>query len=173
MIKKNKVFGIGLSRTGTTSLTQALEILGYKSKHFPTSWEDAERYDALTDTPVANSYKELDAKYPSSRFILTVREMNSWLESCRRYFASYSVAHMPEVLQLRMDLYGTTEFDKEKFEKAYFRHLNDVESYFRGREENLLTLDVCGGDKWEKLCEFLNKPIPCAPFPHLNARKMI
>jgi hypothetical protein len=32
---KQKVFGIGLSRTGTSSLNEALEFLGYRSVHFP------------------------------------------------------------------------------------------------------------------------------------------
>src|SRR5207237_3908 len=47
-----KVFGIGLSRTGTTSLTRALELLGYRAKHYPTAESHFEEYDALTDTPV-------------------------------------------------------------------------------------------------------------------------
>ncbi len=33
---KNKVFCIGLSRTGTTSICEALKILGYKTFHYPT-----------------------------------------------------------------------------------------------------------------------------------------
>ncbi len=32
---KQKVFGIGFSRTGTSSLNEALELLGYRSIHFP------------------------------------------------------------------------------------------------------------------------------------------
>lgn len=32
---KQKVFGIGFSRTGTSSLNAALELLGYRSIHFP------------------------------------------------------------------------------------------------------------------------------------------
>ncbi|MCZ6834530.1 MAG: hypothetical protein O7G85_02035, partial [Planctomycetota bacterium] len=32
----NKVFGIGLSRTGTRSLNEALTILGIPSCHWPT-----------------------------------------------------------------------------------------------------------------------------------------
>ncbi|MFY0608665.1 MAG: hypothetical protein JXR10_18245 [Cyclobacteriaceae bacterium] len=34
-----KIFGIGLNKTGTTSLGQALEILGYK-KHLQTDWNE-------------------------------------------------------------------------------------------------------------------------------------
>ena len=30
-----KIFGIGLSKTGTTSLAHALELLGYKTRDYP------------------------------------------------------------------------------------------------------------------------------------------
>lgn len=36
-----KIFGIGLSRTGTSSLNEALEILGYRSRHFPIIMENS------------------------------------------------------------------------------------------------------------------------------------
>ncbi len=171
MTKRDKIFGIGLSRTGTTSLTIALTMLGYNSKHFPTDWEDAEKYDALTDTPVTRAYKELDVKYPSSKFILTIREIDSWLESCRKYFALYDIEHLPERRQLRMDLYNTIEFDREKFIEAYKRHHNDVLSYFKDRQEDLLIINICAGERWDKLCKFLNKPIPPFQFPRANTLK--
>ena len=37
---KDNVYGIGLSRTGTTSLTSALKKLGYTSKHYPSYFLD-------------------------------------------------------------------------------------------------------------------------------------
>ena len=74
----SKVFGIGLSRTGTTSLTLALKALGYQAAHFPSD-DDTRRevtahvlagggpieltilkeLDALTDTPVCSLPKPL------------------------------------------------------------------------------------------------------------------
>lgn len=32
--KESKVFEVGLTRTGTTSLTRALQILGYQAAHY-------------------------------------------------------------------------------------------------------------------------------------------
>jgi hypothetical protein len=66
-----KVFGIGLSKTGTTSLSAALAILGYRSKHFPKD-EDFARYDAFSDITVAMKFKTLDRFFPGSQFIYTV-----------------------------------------------------------------------------------------------------
>ncbi|NIQ13131.1 MAG: hypothetical protein GTO02_01590, partial [Candidatus Dadabacteria bacterium] len=79
-----KIFGIGLSRTGTTSLNKALEILGYKSIHWPSNnqiltdicdgrfkWDILQTYDALTDIHGAAFYREFDKEYLNSKFILT------------------------------------------------------------------------------------------------------
>ena len=77
-----KIFGIGLSRTGTTSLTLALSELGLHAYHFPRGREVIDSVDAATDTPVAAWYQDLDAAYPDSKFILTLRHRPEWLDSC-------------------------------------------------------------------------------------------
>ncbi|TYR78274.1 hypothetical protein FZC66_20125 [Priestia megaterium] len=97
MLNNNeKVFGIGLSKTGTKSLSKALKILGYKTVHFPlirTNVEEAEynldileNYDAIADIPTAGLFPHLDIRYPKSKFILTIRNKEDWLNSCERYF---------------------------------------------------------------------------------------
>ena len=191
-----KVFGIGLSRTGTTSLTQALHLLGYKAIHFPhDSVTRAQVYhffaselqclslallqeaDAITDTPVCCLYQALDQAYPGSKFILTVREKHSWLRSCRSFWveqvepycrampASW-LAQYSRVVHER--LYGTQEYEQETFSRAYDAYTAEVREYFRERPQDLLVLDICGGEGWSKLAPFLEVPIPEAPFPWEN-----
>ena len=94
-----KVFGIGLSKTGTTSLYAALDRLGFRSgtyRHLRALGLDAwfrgdfsgdplGDYDALSDLPVGAFYRQLDRRYPGSKFILTHRDRESWLASCRSY----------------------------------------------------------------------------------------
>ena len=46
--RRGKILGIGLSRTGTTSLTRALEILGLRAVHFPRRLREIRRHDAAT-----------------------------------------------------------------------------------------------------------------------------
>lgn len=88
----NKVFGIGFGRTGTTSLTRALEILGYRVLHFPRPdlavspslprlWRLYFNVDGGTDTSVAVIFRELDRWFPGSRFIYTERDGPDWLRS--------------------------------------------------------------------------------------------
>jgi glycosyltransferase involved in cell wall biosynthesis len=168
--KKKKIFGIGLSKTGTTSLARALGILGYKACHYPKSLAEIDAHEAATDVSVARDYKLLDKKYPGSKFILTIREKNDWLASIRR-----QTKRMPSKLrskwsrQLRRDVYGVVDFDRRKMGQAYERHYKAVLAYFRKRPEDLLVLNICDGEGWEILCPFLGKPIPKESFPRLNA----
>ena len=74
-----KVFGIGMPKTGTSSLNAALEILGSHACHFPhDSTTVAEiraanyrlsildAFDALTDVPIPAIYPQLDTAWTSS-----------------------------------------------------------------------------------------------------------
>ena len=54
-----KIFGIGLSKTGTSSLSEALEILGYSTVHFPRSLSEIAYYDAATDSTVAGRRRDI------------------------------------------------------------------------------------------------------------------
>jgi hypothetical protein len=170
-----KIWGIGLSRTGTTSLNEALRILGYKAGHFVLP-KHFDRFEAVTDTPAAARYLELDKRYPGSKFILTVRDdLEDWLGSCERYFGKKELLQkneeiVAEGLFVRQALYGTAEFDRGLWEQAYRRHVGAVMRHFQGRDQHLLVLNICTGDGWEKLCPFLGRPVPQGVrFPHSNA----
>jgi len=191
-----KVFGIGLSRTGSTSLAKALTVLGYRTIHFPadpvTQREYSEffahpsrtltlslldRYDAITDTPLARVYRELDLAYPGSKFIWTTRDKAAWLTSCelwwRRSVVPFMEADRSGMIGPFMELvgkvtYGTPHFDETLFSQAYDAHLAAVPEYFRGRGRDLLKLDICEGQGWAELAPFLGAAIPDCPFPRLN-----
>jgi hypothetical protein len=191
-----KVFGIGLSRTATTSLNLALERLGLRSAHFPADAKTREEVggcirsecqglrlsvlevcDALTDTPVCATYKALDAAYPGSRFILTVRAKEDWLRSCERYWGAGLSAYIEEhpedplsgyIKLISEALYGSADFERDSFARAYDRYHADVADHFGGRDGDLITMDVTAGDGWERLCGFLDRPEPDEPFPAAN-----
>jgi len=176
-----KILGIGLGRTGTQSPAKALEILGYRAKHCPRfyldregklciSEKDIQKYEALTDEPTILIYKEVDRQYPGSKFILTVRETDSWLSSVENNASALKEwrARIPAVPVLHQALYGTPTFDRSKFAGAYRKHVDEVQEYFADRKQDILVMNICAGHGWEKLCPFLNKPIPDAPFPRLN-----
>jgi hypothetical protein len=163
------VFGIGLSRTGTMTLTRALQILGLRARHFFLDLDAIADLDAALDTPIARAWPELDRRYPGSRFILTQRDEASWLASCANHFPRTTPTAI--TIRLRLDVYGSESFDAESFRAARRRHEKAVRTYFRRRPHDLLVMDVCAGEGWERLCPFLGVEPPSAPFPHLNAAR--
>lgn len=182
------MFGIGLSKTGTTSLTTALNILGIPSVHFPhddTTFDELKRgqyrlsvlkeYQGVTDTPVAPFFVQLDHAWPDSKFILSVRDKSSWLRSAERHWCAMRdgrPAKDPKfgafVDFINACVYGCTEFNAERFSYVYDRHERDVGDYFAHRADDLLVFDICGGTHgWRDLCEFLGAPMPNGiRFPH-------
>ena len=178
-----KVFGIGLSRTGTTSLTEALRTLGYRAVHCPLSLLSlsrgrlelnrrfVHRFDAFTDSPVARVYKELDAEFPGSKFILTTRPLDAWLRSIRRMRNPFTLLKLlPKVRQLTSDFSDSGSFfDERSLRDAFMRHNRAVCDHFADRMgKDLLVFDASAGDSWDKLCAFLGHKPPAAPFPHYN-----
>jgi hypothetical protein len=180
---RQKVFGIGLSRTGTTSLTEALRVLGYRAVHCPLSivafngtglklsTDIVEQFDAFTDSPVARVYQELDQAYPGSKFVLTTRPLDKWMGSMRRMRPSFTLLTMlPKVRQLAKDLGGTACFSDERaLINGFLNHDRGVREYFGSRlGKDLLVLDVSAPDAWRRLCNFLGQPASSRDFPHYN-----
>ncbi len=177
-----KIFGIGLGRTGTKSLNRALRQLGLNVHHYPDDSITAgevvsgrplsllDRCDGITDLHAATRFRELDARYPGSKFILTTRPLPTWLESCRVHFNWYKANPDPQPIAamsrtLHILAYGQDDFDAEAFTKADKRHTRSILDYFH-YTANLLRLDIVSGGGWAELCPFLGVPIPERSFPH-------
>lgn len=165
-----KIFGIGLSKTGTTSLTVALGLLGYRAVHCPYLLRIDDvmaENDAATDTPIALAYQMLDYRYPGSKFILTHRNGVKWLQSMNTFMPDIPRADWLDFIHYW--LYGGVSFDSDRLVKSYGRHRHQVQSYFAGRPDQFLELNICAGEGWQTLCPFLGKPIPNVPFPHIKS----
>ena len=185
--KNIKFFGIGLSQTGTKSLTQALTILGFNVIHYPDDevtlkelmagkydFSILNDFDGITDITVAPFYAQLDLLFPGSKFILTVRDKESWLSSLEAQWSANHVfddsragkeTNMQRRMLLRVAAYGTYAFNKERFSYVYDLHYKNVVEYFKERPESLLIINIYTGEGWDKLCPFLNQPILDKPFP--------
>lgn len=113
-----KILGVGLSRTGTSSLHAALQILGFKSLHYDirrlhdvlngsNPRPDFRRYDdvdAVVDLPTAYFYDELRAAYPDCKCILTIRDVDAWWRSISRHFNQRYKLPPPELIHFRARL---------------------------------------------------------------------
>ena len=172
-----KIFCIGLSKTGTHSLTEALRILGYDAVHWnftsrafrytkggiEIDWAFFDRHDAYSDTPIARIYQQLDARFPDAKFILTLRDPETWLDSFAAQFKSRRLD--PFIRRLHQDLYDNQDFDGELCLAAFLRHIKQVRIHFATRAGKLLEIDIIAGDGWAPLCEFLGVEQPEHPFP--------
>jgi len=171
-----KVIVIGMQRTGTTTLGQALIILGYNvvatvkglDKYLLTgdkskAIEIASQYDAFQDLPWIFLYKDLDEKFPNSKFILTIRDEESWLKSMLNHFGDSNT-------NMRKWAYGagTPKHHEDLYLKAFRNHHKDVLDYFKDRQSDLLILRTGKDFSWSKICEFLSLPIPNRSFPYEN-----
>jgi hypothetical protein len=180
-----KILGIGLSKTGTTSLHRALGILGLRSLHHDeTRLNDVlagshpapgfryyDDLDAVLDIPTAFFFPELLAAYPECRGILTIRDEDGWWRSIEEHFNHRSPVRSreenPFKWDLRMRVYGSARATESLFRARYRAHNARVlESV---SPERLLVMDVAAGDGWDVLCPFLGLPQPPQPFPHQNS----
>ena len=175
---KPKVFCIGFHKTGTTSLEVALKKLGYKvtgsfgtkdpdiaGKVHEAAYAMVERFDAFEDNPWPILYKELDARFPGSKFILTRRPTESWIRSQVKDFAA---TETPMRRWIYGEDAGCPEGNENIYTARYERHNREVLEYFEGRPNDLLVMDIPGDARWDKLCAFLGHDVPDEPFPHAN-----
>jgi hypothetical protein len=198
-IYAEKIFGIGLSRTGTTSLMVALDVLGFHAAHFVNHFtgeqltlEDAFLFDAIGDSPVCIMFETLYSLFPNSKFIYTTRPLQSWLESMRTFKDPAKSSRpqpgpdSPHFNPLTF-VCGTPEplVAPQRalvFGSLWGQHPHDLRSARKAFEarvkkffsvhdrSRLLMFDVFRGDGWEKLCSFVGKQVPDTPFPSENKR---
>ncbi len=180
-----KVFCIGFQKTGTSSLSMALQGLGFSVGdavgvlNRTVDWQApdprpeivdkvlkvARSVDALQDSPCAFLYRELDAAFPGAKFILTTRDTEAWLASYRRYFPDQNNP-------LRRWMYGVAQFsgNEARYRAVYEAQNAEIRAYFATRPQDLLEMDLSKGDGWLKLVTFLGEAA-LKPFPHANKAK--
>jgi hypothetical protein len=180
-LRVNKVFGIGLSKTATRSLARAMRMLGYRTLHkgddatsakvhlaadrgIPPLGFIGSQFDAYFDVEaVVVRFKELDPWYPGSKFILTTRDVDGWVDSREKHVRAN------QHRAARGEYKGSwLTVDREGWRAERDAHHAAVSGYFADRPDDLLVMDVVGGDGWDVLCPFLGRPVPGEPFPWEN-----
>ena len=145
---KSKVFGLGLSRTGTTSLAKALNALGIRTVHYPYDEQTyseltsgryeltiLRKYEAVVDISVAPFYPQLDKVYPGANFILTIRQEEEWLASIEAHWIRMlhycednpQFKRFTEFICTRV--YDSLRFNEERFRHVYETHCRSVHEY--------------------------------------------
>jgi len=173
-----KVVGIGLPKTGTTSLHAALTILGYKCIHHPVAYHGQimlngnytppKGYNAMVNT-AEDFYPILASMFPDCKFVLTTRDINRWLASWAKKDQLFEEQEKLQRLD-RIRVFGTCRFVPKKFKSVFVNHTHLVEEYFED-SDRLLVLSLEDHDKWRSLCDFLGKSVPDIPYPHKRKSK--
>jgi len=179
-----KVFCVGFQKTGTKSLHTAFKALGFRSEHgivinsprgvfidppltmekvLPVALARVPHADVFSDNPWPLLYKELDRRFPNSKFILSVRDPGTWIKSMLGHFADKP----NDLLQW---IYGVPypEGNAARCTEVFAAHNQAVRNHFRDRPDALLEIDLEVDAGWEPLCRFLDCPLHRTPFPHVN-----
>jgi hypothetical protein len=191
-----KVIGAGLGRTGTMSLKFALEHVGFGPcyhmiefmahvpEHLPKwldvidgrpDWEAVfDGYVSTVDYPGCTYWRELVAKWPETKVILTTRDPDAWFESANETVLSPRMRNMLGQSPIRRFMEATVnrEFgahiEDRAFMTDYFRRWND-DVIATVPADKLLVFQAKDG--WEPLCRFLGVPVPPEPYPRVNSRE--
>lgn len=193
-----RIIGAGLGRSGTMSIQEALEQLGYRPCYhmkialwrfwhlnfFLKAWHGEEvnwkrffrHYQAVVDWPACSFYKELMTEFPDAKILLNIRDPEKWYDSMYETIWAIQPAFPfwfpPIVRRLHNDIIwnGNLKGVFRDKQKTIEVYKNYIESV---REtvppERLLVYDVREG--WGPLCAFLDVPVPDLPFPNKNERK--
>jgi hypothetical protein len=187
------VIGVGFGRTGTLSLKEALEDLGFGPCYHmlevidrpdrAVAWIEAATepspdwdqifagYRSTVDWPGAAFWRPLAARYPDARIVLTVRDPDRWYTSVETtIYRQYQLHRDDGVPFARMvgsvvwdGVFGG-RFDRESAIARFHRHVAEVRETIAA--ERLLIYEVGAG--WGPLCDFLGVPAPARDFPRNN-----
>lgn len=145
--------------------------------------------DAFQDIPFSNdyTYQILDSAFPGAKFVLTIRNnSHEWYESLIRFHTkivgrgrvptpddlkSFPYRKRGWIWRVQQAVYGIDEstlYDKAIYTSHYDSHIENVQTYFRDRPNDLLTINLGDEQALPMLCDFLDEPAPEDSMPHLN-----
>lgn len=173
-----KVFGIGFQKTGTKSLAAALQELGYRvtgpngfrvadigQRYHRICRRYSRAYDAFQDNPWPLTFREMSEMWPDAKFVLTLRDTDSWIKSVKAHFGT-------QTTPMRELIYGTGSpvGNEEAYISRFQQHEREVQEFFASQKGRLLILRITDGEGYEKLCPFLEHEIPNKSFPWANKK---
>lgn len=180
----NKLFIIGLPRTGTTSISVALLDYGFNVAHTAFTKQAFHLADVVADAPCFSDYQQLDGLFPGSKFVYLERDPHKWLPSIHMLLTkmqskihlktgSFSPVLKRSFHAIFGDLDEADAFSEARLQHCYATHQAQVFDYFKGRDD-FLKLDVSQENGLGLLLDFL-KITHASPlnFPHVNKGKFV
>ena len=181
MENRLKVVGIGLNKTGTSSLREMLRILGYKrlvsvspelisdikANEFIKIDQIITQNDGFEDLPWPFLYRHINENFENVKFVLTLRKSpEKWYESLYAHIKNTGPSSAQKGVY---GFYHVAGF-KKHFIKLYTEHERRVKEYFKFQPDKLLTLCLENGEGILELNKFLGMECREESTPHINRR---
>ena len=194
-----RVVGAGLPRTGTASLSQALErLLGGRCYHMSVipghpfdlgaGWDTAlaggqpdwsevfEGFTAAVDWPASAFWRDISAYYPDALVVLSTRDSaETWLSSLEATILPVTrMANVPDWTGGRalLQLFEQFTGTTQWDDPATLKAAYERHNAaVRKSVPAGRLLDFRASDGWKPLCARLGLPVPDVPFPHANKRE--
>lgn len=195
----NKLFIIGLPRTGTTSISIAMLDYDFNVAHTAYTKQAFELADVLSDSPCFSDYQQLDKLFPGSKFVYLDRALENWIPSIQMLLKKMHTSLEPkkgpfnpvlkrsfnEVFGLYIKDSNTERkssknlilneqaFEEDYLTECYQTHKDQVLTYFSNRDD-LLIIDISQKESLHQLLTFLEIPHDAeVQFPHINIGKHV
>jgi len=165
--KAPKIFVIGFNKTGTRSIHTIFKKIGLPSYH-GGRWRSCDNmrlfrlYDCFSDG-IPRSIARLDELFSGAKFILQVRELDSWILS--------RLAHIDRIKRQGrhkgVNTWDTTEYAIKNWIKRRNDYHIGVLMYFYKRDDLLIVNYIRDKDASRKICQFIGYS-KYIPKPHKN-----
>ncbi len=185
------VIGTGFGRTGTDSMREALNMLGFGRCHHmrevnndpeqkrlwravaagtAVSWSELfAGYQSCVDWPSAHYWRQLIDVYPNAKVVLTYRSPESWWESFSKTIL-VGITRSTDLGSIGVALIRETVFSGRAGDRDYAMgvYQANVDAVLATvPKERLLVHEL--GDGWEPLCGHLGVPVPEQAYPSGNS----
>ena len=187
----SKIFVLGYNKTGTKSLAEAVEILGYKVLHTggggefleSVGWnlfngkpilKGVDEYDCYLDYPIFEPivFSHIVDEYSDAKYISLTRGYDDYVESVLKD----KIKRLDEGIENSWNWLGVGEvevfenypqYQKDWIkEKTMFKHISNLR-WLDKKNIDYLEMNICDDkDGWEKLCGYLSHAIPENDFPN-------
>lgn len=171
-------FLVSLPRTGTKSICSMAETCGLKPRHVLSENSTIEQdinlgYNLFADSPfyVPNFLHGVITSSPHKiKFIYANKDNPLWIKSFKQMLKDWRSSPR------KIDDYNYNLNDRLSYEylmnNIHTRfHNHKVAVFELAQKYNIEILDYDFKDGWKPLCDFIDKPVPNTPIPHIKSYK--
>ena len=185
-----KYICIGQPKTGTKTMAKIFNLLNFKVNSNPLCFDNddfimldnnisyytndsilkchnnIETFEAFHDYPYSFNYKYINDNFPDSKFILTIRDTDTWFNSLYNYQYIFGAVNK----NLLKKLYGYNIIsleNKTDVISKYNEYNTNIIKYFHDKPCKLLILDLTKDNIKNKLNDFLKMNVDFE-IPHEN-----